>query len=161
MDKTIKVQTVMFDEDSANSAQSDREIRVYHTGDTLQRLSKGTAKHGDTYNRNYAFKIEIAIKNIRTDDEIQNTADRVFYGLLRRRISNLPIIIESIENQGKNTNSIWKYIIKVVIPLVTNADTIDSCLFDEEAFNFNEVSLDLFPSYSDPLIPESNIPSKL
>lgn len=141
-----KVRTARFNEAAENRPQRDVEVGVYHTGDSFARNGKGT------YTRNYRYQIEVAIKNLRSDDEIQDTVDFIVYTLLGASIFGHEIIIDKIDNNGVDNQSIWRYTIGVTVGLMTTKDTGD-CDFTTE-FKFDSISINLYPSYTTPLIEE-------
>ena len=149
LNRKVKIVTSMFEEDNANKPQSDNEVRVYHTGDTLQKITSRKA----TYVRNYQFQIEVSVKNIRMDDEVQQLVDLIIFGLMDATITNMPVNLEQVINDGQNDNGIWKYLIRVVIPIPIDSLSPEVCNFECEEFSFNEIQLDIHPSYTIPLIP--------
>lgn len=144
LQRKAKIHTSKFNEATANRAQRDLEVAIYHISDNWVRTNKGT------YTRNYRYYIEVSCKNLKTDDEIQGLVDTLCYSLLAASIFQKEIIIEKIDNLGINDESIWSYRININVPVLTNTDT-GECQ-DVKPFTFDSVQLNVSPSFSKPLI---------
>lgn len=141
---SVKMRTSRFNERTSNKSQRDLEVNVYHVGDTFVRVGK------NSYIRNYRYRLEISVKNLRTDDEIQDIADLTIYSLLAASISgNHEIIIESDDSQEIDEQSIWRYTIDLYVSVPTNKDTINCDLTKE--YSFDSIMVNIYPSYDTPL----------
>lgn len=145
LDTRVRIRTARFNESTENRPQKDLEIGIYHQNDSFVRTGKGT------YLRNYRYQLELAIKNLRTDDEIQDLVDFVVYSLLAASIFGHEIIIEKTDNLGIDNQAIWRYTIAIYIGINTSKDTIN-CEFTTSDFSFDSVNVNLYPSYTKPLI---------
>lgn len=144
---TIKarLRTSRFNEQTENRPQKDVEIGIYHLSDSWVRNGKAT------YVRNYRFSIEVAVKNLRTDDEIQNLVDLICFQFLVTRLFGHELIIEKVDNNGIDNESIWRYLITVYVGITTDQNT-QNCDYSRQPYSFDEIAINLYPSYTKPLI---------
>ena len=141
-----RTRTSSFNEPISNAPQQEIEITINHRSDIWQRLSKGE------YIRNYNFDLIVAVKDLRTETSIQNFVDQLAYGLLGASRQTCEYVIDKIDNNGIDDQSIWRYTIKIHLILNANKNTPDLCDWKDEAFKFDSVTITVRPSYTIPLV---------
>lgn len=137
--------TSRWNESTSNRPQKDVEITITHLSDQYTKLGI------QQYVRNYTFEIVIAVKNLKTDDEIQLLVDQLIYNVIKSKVYNQEIVFEKATNNGVDENSIWRYTLQVYIAVKTNTHFPVECDFSNSSpFQFDSVRVTVSPSYTLP-----------
>lgn len=142
----VKIIKSNFDEDNDNKPQMSRQVIIIHR-DNSSTLKSQKEKSFTNIDR---FDIEVTVKDLRSDDPIQNLVDVIKKSLIGSIFGGVPIQVLTATSEGV-ANGIWKYIITVTV--ITNQsaeiDPDDECtLGDITDFDF---VISLAPSYNIPL----------
>lgn len=142
---TAKIIQSNFNEDSDNKPQMSRQVVIRHL-DSEYTLQNARDQSFKCFSR---FQVEVTLKDLRTDDNIQNLVDIVCRALIGASINGIPIKSLSVSNSGFD-NGIWKYLIELGVDHLTNAlDPDDECkLSGIESIDF---VVSVFPSFNIPL----------
>lgn len=130
-----RIITSSFDEKTANKAQSQLEIRINYIRSLWSKPQRI---------RTYDFEINVIEKNLRTEDNIQNTIDRLCYGLLgANRFGNH---LEIVEDSFKEfEDGLWSY--QITIRLSYTAEQLDCMELGFDAKTFDSLFVSLYPTF--------------
>lgn len=130
-----KIITSDFDEDTANKPQTSVQVRVIYQRSTWLKSQN---------QRVYDFLIEIAVKDLRTDDKVQNIIDSVCYGLL---VANtFKGHLDLIEDRNEDySEGIWTYqiLLRLTYP---SSEEIRDCM-GHSPIEYTDLEVSIYPSY--------------
>lgn len=123
----VKVIQSGFNEDTDNKPLVSKQITIVHRDSTVTLKS---AKDGSYITEN-RFDLTLTVKDLRSDDTVQNVVSIIATSLIGSNFGGIPIKELTIDNQGYD-NGIWKYLISFIVTLnsIDDKDDDDKCLLD-------------------------------
>jgi len=144
--QNVKIIKTNFDEDNDNKPQTSKQVVVIHR-DSSVTLQNTKDK---TFYSIERFELEVTVKDLRSDDPIQNLVDIIKKAFIGSIFNGIPVKSVTATNQGFN-DGIWKYIISLDITVNDSSVSYpdDECLLgDVTDFDF---VISILPSYNKPL----------
>lgn len=140
-----KVITSDYDEDNANKPQTSIEVRVIYQRSTWLKSQN---------QRVYDFLIEVDVKDLRTDDKVQNIIDDLCYGLLVANTFKGHLDLIEDKNEGYS-EGIWTYqiILRLTYP---SSEEIRDCM-GHKPIIYTGLEVSIYPSYEPNLDKSDNV----
>lgn len=139
--QSVKVLKSGFREFDENKPQTSKQIVINHKKSdvTLQNVRDRSFYCTET------FDIEVSIRDLRTDDTVQDLTDLLKRHLIGSVYKGMVLKEVSARNEGFQ-NGIWRYVITVDVFYVDYLDSNDDCLF--EGIKDFSVTVSVSPNYS-------------